>query len=111
RAHGERKLCARTESCMRRNGFLNVQCVSLPDAATLGDAPQIALGAIALCPADRKVRRRLERELHARPVNREPKRAERMLAALAWIEKPEVEARSRSDGCLPRLSRSLVCIS
>jgi hypothetical protein len=93
------------------NGFQDAKRIGLPQAATLGDAPQIALGAIALCPADRKVRRPFEDELRVRLVNREPKRAEGMLAAAARIKKPKMEASSCINGRLPRLSRSLICIS
>ena len=96
---------------MRRDGLSDVKRMTLPHATTLGDTPQITLGAVAFCAADLESGRALKRELCARVVDGKSERAERTLAAAAWIEKPEMQARSCSDGRLPHPRGSFICAS
>jgi hypothetical protein len=96
---------------MRRHGLSDVKRISLPHATTLGDTPQITLGAVAFSAADREIPSPFKHELCARTVNGKPERAERTLAPPAWIEKPKVQARSCSDGRSLRPRRSFICTS
>jgi len=95
-----------------RDGLSNLKRISLPHATTLGDPPQITFGAVAFSAADLESGRAFKRELCARAVDGKPERAERTLAAAAWIEKPEMQPRSCSDGRLAHPTRlSLICAS